>query len=99
MTAQSLGATPLLAAIEALPATRAGARPEPWAPLTEREFQVARLVAEGRTNPDIAAELGITTRTAASHVEHILGRLGASRRAEIGAWVASVAPSRSADRR
>jgi len=99
VTAQSLGATPLLAAIEALPATRASARPDPWAPLTEREFQVARLVAEGRTNPDIAAELGIATRTAASHVEHILGRLGASRRAEIGAWVASVAPSGSADRR
>jgi len=90
-TAQSLDAVPILLAIEALPAaTRRVDRPEPWSPLTEREFQVARLVAQGWTNPEIAVELSITTRTAATHVEHILGRLGATRRAEIGAWVATV---------
>ncbi len=93
VTAQSLGAALLLAAMDARPAAGAAIRSDPWSPLTVREFQVARLVAEGRTNPDIAAELGITTRTAGSPVEHILDRLGASRRAQIGAWVASVAPS------
>jgi DNA-binding CsgD family transcriptional regulator len=63
---------------------------EPWRPLTAREFAVARLIAEGRTNAEIADELGIAPKTASSHVEHILAKLGASRRAEIGAWVGSV---------
>ena len=58
-----------------------------YAPLTARESSVARLVAEGRTNAAVAAELGISTRTAASHVEHILAKLDMERRAEIAAWV------------
>jgi DNA-binding CsgD family transcriptional regulator len=62
---------------------------EPWAPLTAREFAVARLVADGLTNAAIAAELGIAPKTASAHVEHILAKLGAGRRAEIGAWVAA----------
>jgi DNA-binding CsgD family transcriptional regulator/tetratricopeptide (TPR) repeat protein len=67
--------------------------PEPgaadaWAPLTAREFSVARLVADGRTNAAVAEELGISPRTASSHVEHILAKLGVERRAEIAAWVA-----------
>lgn len=63
---------------------------EPWAPLTAREFAVARLVAEGRTNAEIATELGIAPKTASAHVEHILAKLGAARRAEIGAWASSI---------
>ena len=66
-----------------------GSTPEPWAPLTAREFEVARCVADGLTNVEIAAELGITPKTAASHVEHILAKLGVGRRAEIAAWTAS----------
>jgi DNA-binding CsgD family transcriptional regulator len=63
---------------------------EPWRPLTAREFGVARLIAEGRTNAEIAAELGIAPKTASSHVEHILAKLGVARRAEIAAWATSV---------
>jgi DNA-binding CsgD family transcriptional regulator/predicted negative regulator of RcsB-dependent stress response len=63
---------------------------EPWRPLTAREFEVARLIAEGRTNPEIAEELGIAPKTASSHVEHILAKLGASRRAEIASWASAV---------
>ena len=63
----------------------------PWAPLTAREFEVARLVATGGTNAAIAATLGLSTRTVASHVEHILAKLGAERRAEIAAWATAVA--------
>ena len=63
---------------------------EPWRPLTAREFDVARLISEGRTNAEIAEELGIAPKTASSHVEHILAKLGASRRAEIATWAASV---------
>jgi len=63
---------------------------EPWRPLTAREFAVARLIAEGRTNVEIAEELGIAPKTASSHVEHILAKLGASRRAEIAVWASAV---------
>jgi DNA-binding CsgD family transcriptional regulator len=63
---------------------------EPWRPLTAREFDVARLISEGLTNAEIAEQLGIAPKTASSHVEHILAKLGASRRAEIATWAASV---------
>lgn len=67
-----------------------GIRDEPWAPLTAREFEVARLIAEGRTNRQIADDLHIAPKTVGAHVEHILSRLGAGRRAEIAAWAAGV---------
>ena len=69
---------------------------EPWRPLTAREFAVARLITEGMTNAEIASELSIASKTASSHVEHILAKLGASRRAEIAAWASAVehAPGR-----
>ncbi|MGI5327102.1 helix-turn-helix domain-containing protein [Actinomadura nitritigenes] len=56
-------------------------------PLTERELQVAALVAEGLSNRDIAERLTIAKRTADSHVEHILSKLGFSSRAQIAVWV------------
>lgn len=62
----------------------------PWAPLTAREWQVARLVSAGETNAAIAPALGISPRTVDSHVEHILAKLGAGRRMEIATWVAAV---------
>ena len=67
-----------------------GSVDEPWRPLTAREFAVARLITEGLTNAEIAGELSIAPKTASSHVEHILAKLGASRRAEIAAWASSV---------
>jgi len=69
---------------------------EPWRPLTAREFEVARLIGEGRTNLEIADELGIAPKTASSHVEHILAKLGASRRAEIATWASNVERSAAA---
>ncbi|NVI91843.1 LuxR C-terminal-related transcriptional regulator [Actinomadura sp. BRA 177] len=56
-------------------------------PLTERELQVAALVAEGLSNRDIAERLTIAKRTADSHIEHILTKLGYSSRAQIAAWI------------
>ncbi len=55
--------------------------------LSAREIEVARLVAEGLTNPQIAAALTIAPKTAAAHVEHIRTKLGVSRRAQIAAWM------------
>nr|WP_280507397.1 helix-turn-helix transcriptional regulator [Nocardia flavorosea] len=55
--------------------------------LTKRERQVADLVAQGLSNKQIAAKLVISQRTAQSHVEHILTKLGFSSRAQIAAWI------------
>ena len=57
------------------------------APLTPRELQVARLIAGGRSNKEIAADLVISQRTAENHVEHILTKLGFNSRAQIASWV------------
>ena len=55
-------------------------------PLTTREREVAALVAKGLTNREIASRLVISERTADSHVQHILNKLGFSSRAQIAAW-------------
>ena len=44
---------------------------------------IAGLVAQGRSNPDIAAELALSRSTVQTHVSHILAKLGARSRAEI----------------
>jgi DNA-binding CsgD family transcriptional regulator/tetratricopeptide (TPR) repeat protein len=86
-----LGSPPLEAAArEVLASTgRRDAGREPWAPLTAREFQVARLVTDGMTNPEVAGELGLSPKTVSAHLEHIMTKLGVGRRAEVAAWVAS----------
>lgn len=56
-------------------------------PLTKRELEVAAMVADGKSNRDIATRLVISARTADSHVEHILGKLGYTSRTQITAWV------------
>ncbi|EPJ39839.1 hypothetical protein STAFG_3106 [Streptomyces afghaniensis 772] len=55
--------------------------------LTRRETEVARLVAEGLANQQIADRLVIARRTAEGHVERILSKLGFSNRSQIAAWV------------
>lgn len=54
--------------------------------LTARQQHVARLVAEGLTNREIAAALTITERSAESHVERIRDRLGFRSRSQLAAW-------------
>jgi DNA-binding CsgD family transcriptional regulator len=93
-TADDLESEPLLARADELIRLGRGrlAPEEPWRPLTAREFEVARLIADGLTNAAIADQLAIAPKTASSHVEHILAKLGVMRRAEIAAWVATLAP-------
>ncbi|MEV6864844.1 response regulator transcription factor [Streptosporangium subroseum] len=55
-------------------------------PLTERELEIARLVAHGRTNAEIAAELFIGPGTVKTHVANVQRKLGAANRVGIAAW-------------
>ncbi|MBI3748857.1 MAG: AAA family ATPase [Chloroflexi bacterium] len=91
-TAARLGSEPLLVRADELGRSgRArGTDDEPWRPLTVREFEVARLIAEGLTNGEIGERLDIAPKTASAHVEHILAKLGVARRAEIASWVATI---------
>jgi non-specific serine/threonine protein kinase len=66
--------------------------------LTRREQEVAHLAAEGLSNKDIATRLVISQRTAESHVEHILTKLGFTSRTQIAAW-AIHQPNNAQDRR
>ena len=52
---------------------------------TGREAEVARLLAQGRRNSAIAAELGISAHTARHHTQRVLAKLGVHSRAEAGA--------------
>jgi DNA-binding NarL/FixJ family response regulator len=63
-------------------------RPESPAPnpLTPRETELARLIARGRTNADIAAELFISIGTVKTHVANIQTKLGVANRVGIAAW-------------
>ena len=55
--------------------------------LTEREAEVLRLVARGKTNRQIAEDLVLSERTVAHHLGSIFSRLGVSSRAAATAWV------------
>jgi DNA-binding NarL/FixJ family response regulator len=59
---------------------------EPREPLTERELEVARLVARGLTNAEIAEELFISAGTAKTHVANIQRKLGVRNRVAVAAW-------------
>ncbi len=98
--ATRLGAEPVLVEVRAL-ARRARlvldeepapphSEPEPTDPLagfglTDREREVLRLLAAGRSNPEIARDLFISPKTASVHVSNILAKLGVSGRVEAAA--------------
>jgi DNA-binding CsgD family transcriptional regulator len=91
--ADELGARPLSEEISALARRaridvargEADDRASPRLGLTDRELEVLRLVAAGRSNRDIAAELFISAKTASVHVSNILAKLGVHTRVEAAA--------------
>lgn len=54
--------------------------------ITDRQLEVARLIAEGRSNPEIADALGVSLAGAKYHVSELLGRLGVTSREDVAAW-------------
>ena len=54
--------------------------------LSEREVEVLRLVAAGKSNPEIAAALVISLNTVARHVSNIFDKVGAANRTEAAAY-------------
>jgi DNA-binding NarL/FixJ family response regulator len=69
--------TPIVAAVGASDAVRLG--------LTSREAEVLALVAAGKTNREIGAELYLSEKTASVHVSNILRKLGVSTRVDAAA--------------
>jgi DNA-binding NarL/FixJ family response regulator len=65
---------------------REGRGPDRISELTSRELDVLRLVASGRSNKEIAAELAISERTARTHVSRILRKLHLSSRTQAALW-------------
>ena len=74
---------------------RRGSRGRPrsgWASLTTTETKVAELVAEGLSNPEIAARMFVSRHTVHTHVSHILAKLGLASRVELAAAAARRRP-------
>lgn len=73
------------------PAPAVKAEPHPL--LTGRQLEIARLVAEGRSNKQIAARLFLSERTVETHITNILNRLGLSSRVQLSRWMTETAAS------
>ncbi|HVL60019.1 MAG TPA: LuxR C-terminal-related transcriptional regulator, partial [Microbacterium sp.] len=57
--------------------------------LSSREFEIAGLVAAGRSNRQIATELFLSERTVETHVRHVFAKLECASRVEVALWYTS----------
>lgn len=80
--ANELGMEPLR---QRAAASRAALKAGP-SPLTDRELEVAALIAEGLTNKEVATRLRLSVRTAENHVLNVMNKLGLDNRAQVAAW-------------
>jgi DNA-binding NarL/FixJ family response regulator len=62
------------------------------AELTENESKILRLIAEGKTNREIAAEIYLSDKTVKNYVSNILSKLNMKRRSEAAAYIARRTP-------
>jgi DNA-binding CsgD family transcriptional regulator len=86
--AAELGMEPLgRRAVAALAALKDGR-----GPLTDRELEVAALVAEGLTNKEVAVRLRLSVRTAENHMLNVMNKLGLDNRAQVAAWFTRTRP-------
>ncbi|HYW90026.1 MAG TPA: LuxR C-terminal-related transcriptional regulator, partial [Chloroflexota bacterium] len=86
-TFRRLGMVPDAAAAGDLLDQVRGGAPASDDSLTAREREVARLVAQGLTNREIAERLVLSVRTVEGHIDRILGKLGFNTRTQLAVWV------------
>jgi non-specific serine/threonine protein kinase len=80
----TLAAPPAVTPSAAEPSAELDGRPVQL--LTRREGQIARLVALGRSNREIAEELVVGVRTVETHLEHIFRKLAVQTRTQVAVW-------------
>jgi len=78
---------------EQQPTSAPAASPRPPAVLTRRQLDIARLVADGLSNRQIAARLFLSERTVETHITNILNRLGLRSRVRLSRWMAETTAS------
>ena len=76
----------------AVPEASRPSRSSDLAAISEREYEVLLLVAEGLTNRQIAQRLYIAEKTAKNHVSNLLGKLGVERRTQAAMLAARLHP-------
>ena len=84
--AQTLAAPLAASPVQPQPRTPLQSVKESYGGLTGREREVAALVAQGKSNHDIAVTLVLSERTVDTHVGNILSKLGFSSRTQIATW-------------
>ena len=72
-----------------------GDQPDELAQLTTQEQKILLLVAEGKTNKEIAAEVFLSDKTVKNYVSSILGKLNLERRAQAAAYMAKINTTRT----
>jgi DNA-binding NarL/FixJ family response regulator len=73
-------------AVASVVAAMARGEPAGHGNLTQREWQVLRLVARGKTNKEIALALKVAERTVEFHISNVLSKLGVASRVEAAVW-------------
>lgn len=67
--------------------SRAKSRTTSVGPLTKRELEIARLVASGLKNSEVAGTLFLAEKTVAAHLSNIYGKVEVRSRVQLGAWI------------
>jgi DNA-binding CsgD family transcriptional regulator len=68
--------------------SRAKSRQTKVGNLTKRELEIARLVATGKKNSEVASHLYLAEKTVAAHLSNIYGKVGVKSRVQLAAWLA-----------